>query len=161
MNPSSLDCQFLEDQPGHAIRRLHQIAVALFAEETAGTGITPVQFAALTAVHGQPGIDQRTLAAAIAFDTSTIGGVIDRLEKRGLMLRRNSPTDRRVRLLELTPEGETLLQSVIPAVLTTQQRLLAPLPPEQRAQFAALLQLAVQGHAQMASRSAPAALAQE
>ena len=38
---------------------------------------------------------------------------------------------------------------------------LAPLPPAQRAQFAALLQLAVQGHAQMASRSAPAALAQE
>ena len=146
MNPSSLACQFLEDQPGHAIRRLHQIAVALFAEETAGTGITPVQFAALTAVHSQPGIDQRTLAAAIAFDTSTIGGVIDRLEKRGLMLRRTSPADRRVRLLELTPEGEALLQTLVPAVLKTQERLLAALPTEQRALFSALLQAAVQGH---------------
>lgn len=145
MNPSP-DRTFLEAQPGHSIRRLHQIAVALFMEETAGSGVTPVQFAAMAAVHGEPGIDQRTLAANIAFDTSTIGGVIDRLEKRGLMRRLTSPTDRRVRLLELTPDGETLLHSLVPAVLKTQERLLAPLPPEQRHQFDALLQAAVAGH---------------
>jgi DNA-binding MarR family transcriptional regulator len=145
MNPP-LDRQFLEAQPGHCIRRLHQIAVALFMEETTGSAVTPVQFAAMTAVHDQPGLDQRTLAASIAFDTSTIGGVIDRLEKRGLMLRRTSPSDRRVRLLELTPEGEALLQTLVPAVLKTQERLLAPLPAEQRALFSELLQAAVQGH---------------
>ncbi|MFM2055751.1 MAG: hypothetical protein RLY71_136 [Pseudomonadota bacterium] len=145
MNPP-LDRQFLEAQPGHCIRRLHQIAVALFMDETAGSAVTPVQFAAMTAVHEQPGIDQRTLAASIAFDTSTIGGVIDRLEKRGLMLRRTSPSDRRVRLLELTPDGEALLQTLVPAVLKTQERLLAALPVEQRALFSTLLQAAVQGH---------------
>ncbi|MEY8875458.1 MAG: MarR family winged helix-turn-helix transcriptional regulator, partial [Leptothrix sp. (in: b-proteobacteria)] len=63
-----------------------------------------------------------------------------------LMLRRTSPSDRRVRLLELTPEGEALLQTLVPAVLKTQERLLAPLPAEQRALFSALLQAAVQGH---------------
>jgi DNA-binding MarR family transcriptional regulator len=51
----------------------------------------------------QPGLDQRTLASSIGFDTSTIGGVIDRLEKRGLIERQASPTDRRVRLLQVTP----------------------------------------------------------
>lgn len=145
MKPT-LDCHFLEEQPGHSIRRLQQIAVALFMDETTGLNVTPVQFAAMTAVHGQPGIDQRTLAALIAFDTSTIGGVIDRLERRGLMLRRTSPTDRRVRLLELTPDGEALLQTLVPAVLNTQQRLLEPLPAEQRTLFVQLLHAAVQGH---------------
>ena len=46
----------LDALPGHYIRRLQQIAVALFLEETAEFGITPVQFAALQAVdhHRQP-----------------------------------------------------------------------------------------------------------
>lgn len=152
MNPP-LDLQFLAVQPGNAIRRLQQIAVALFMDETAGSGITPVQFAALTAVHSQPGIDQRTLAAAIAFDTSTIGGVIDRLEKRGLMVRRTSPADRRVRLLELTPDGETMLQSIVPGVLRTQQRLLDPLPEAQREPFLQLMQTLVQAHSQTPTTS--------
>lgn len=152
MNPP-LDLQFLAVQPGNAIRRLQQIAVALFMDETAGSGITPVQFAALTAVHSQPGIDQRTLAAAIAFDTSTIGGVIDRLEKRGLMVRRTSPADRRVRLLELTPDGEAMLQSIVPGVLRTQQRLLDPLPEAQREPFLQLMQTLVQAHSQTPTTS--------
>lgn len=154
MNPP-LDLQFLAVQPGNAIRRLQQIAVALFMDETAGSGITPVQFAALTAVHSQPGIDQRTLAAAIAFDTSTIGGVIDRLEKRGLMVRRTSPADRRVRLLELTPDGEVMLQSIVPGVLRTQQRLLDPLPEAQREPFLQLMQTLVQAHSQTPPPSSP------
>ena len=89
----------LENYPGYHIRRLQQIAVAVFMEETEEFGVTPVQYAALSAVLRQPGIDQRTLARNIGFDTSTIGSVIDRLEARGLMLRNANPTDRRVRLL--------------------------------------------------------------
>ena len=67
----------IEDLPGFHIRRLQQIAVAVFLEETQASGITPVQYAALTAVGRQQGIDQRTLARTIGFDTSTIGSVID------------------------------------------------------------------------------------
>ena len=71
----------LEQLPGHHIRRLQQIAVAIFLQETEATGITPVQYAALqTVVANMPGLDQRTLARSIGFDTSTIAGVIDRLE---------------------------------------------------------------------------------
>ena len=72
----------LHRQPGFHIRRLQQIAVALFLAETRELGLTPVQYAALQTVADQPGIDQRTLAEDIAFDTSTIAGVIDRLEMR-------------------------------------------------------------------------------
>ena len=92
----------LESLPGHYIRRLQQIAVAVFLQETEVHGVTPVQYAALQTVGNLPGIDQRTLARTIGFDTSTIAGVIDRLEARGLLLRSASPEDRRVRLLSLT-----------------------------------------------------------
>jgi len=133
----------LEDQPGHYIRRLQQIAVAIFIEETQAHGITPVQYAALQAVLRQPGLDQRTLAATIGFDTSTIGGVIDRLERRGLIERQASPTDRRVRLLHVTPAGRQLLDDVLPAILKAQQRMLAPLAAADRTQFVTMLKMLV------------------
>ena len=58
-------------QPGHAIRRLHQISVGIFMQEAGDLGVTPVQYAALQTVGNQPGIDQRTLARNIALDAST------------------------------------------------------------------------------------------
>ena len=91
----------LSELPGHYIRRLQQIAVGVFMDETQAFGLTPVQFAALNAVMAHPGMDQRTLAAGIGFDTSTIGGVVDRLEARGWVVRQVSPEDRRARLLRV------------------------------------------------------------
>lgn len=134
-----IDAQALEELPGFYIRRLQQIAVAIFLEETQDFGITPVQFAALTAIHREPGLDQRTLAGRIGFDTSTLGSVIDRLEARGLVVRSNSPTDRRVRLLHLTDAGVTLLRDIDPSMRKAQLRMLAPLPPEQRLVFMDML----------------------
>lgn len=129
----------LDSLPGHDIRRLHQIAVALFMQETESFGITPVQFAALQAVHNAPGTDQRTLARTIGFDTSTIAGVIDRLEARGLTLRSASAQDRRVRLLTLTEAGQQLLADVTPSMLRAQERILAPLPEQDRVEFMRML----------------------
>jgi MarR family transcriptional regulator, lower aerobic nicotinate degradation pathway regulator len=129
----------LNSLPGHDIRRLHQIAVALFMAETEPFGITPVQYAALQAVQNAPGTDQRTLARTIGFDTSTIAGVIDRLEARGLMLRNASAQDRRVRLLTLTEAGQQLLADVTPSMLRAQARILAPLPAQERGEFMRML----------------------
>lgn len=143
MRKRQAEAAMLEEQPGYYIRRLQQIAVAIFLEETQAHGITPVQYAALFAARRHPGLDQRTLAATIGFDTSTIGGVIDRLERRGLIERQASPTDRRVRLLQVTHAGETLLEQVTPGMLKAQQRILAPLPAADRPQFVAMLKCVV------------------
>jgi DNA-binding MarR family transcriptional regulator len=142
---------YLQVQPGYLVRRLQQSAVALFMAQTAEHAITPVQFAALIATHEQPGMDQRTLAETIGFDTSTIGGVIDRLERRGLIQRNLAPHDRRVRLLTVTPAGEALLAQVLPGVRTTQERILAPLSEAERPVFMALLHKLVEGHAGLPS----------
>lgn len=139
----------LESLPGHHIRRLQQIAVAIFLQETEATGVTPVQYAALQTVANAPGTDQRTLARSIGFDTSTIAGVVDRLEARGLLLRSASPDDRRVRLLSLTPEGLALLDAVTPGMQRAQQRMLEPLPKEQRAEFMRMLRVLVTANNEM------------
>jgi DNA-binding MarR family transcriptional regulator len=139
-NPDAID---IDQQPGHLIRRLHQIAVGIFLQEAGEPNVTPVQYAALQAVSNQPGIDQRTLARAIALDASTTGGVVDRLEARGWMERRQSPDDRRARQLFLTPDGVQGLIDTLPGMLRAQAQILAPLTPRQRTEFMRLLQVLV------------------
>jgi DNA-binding MarR family transcriptional regulator len=130
-------------QPGHAIRRLHQISVGVFLQEAGDLGITPVQYAALQTVGNQPGIDQRTLARNIALDASTTGGVVDRLEARGWLERKTSTEDRRARQLTLTLSGEQALRDAVPVMLRAQEQILAPLTESQRATFMELLQVLV------------------
>ena len=113
-NPRALTTD-LALMPGHLIRRLQQIAVAIFLEDTAQFGVTPVQYAALRWLGSSPGIDQRTLAGKVGLDTSTLGGVVDRLESRGLVIRQPSATDRRVKQLWLPEHGSQLVLAMEPA----------------------------------------------
>ena len=64
MRKSKASQAALEGQPGYYIRRLQQIAVAIFLEETEAHGITPVQYAALHAAQRDPGLDQNIVSAA-------------------------------------------------------------------------------------------------
>ena len=133
----------LEALPGHYIRRLQQIAVAVFLQETEAHGVTPVQYAAMNHVAKAPGVDQRSLARAIGQDTSTIAGVIDRLEARGLVQRQTSPDDRRVRQLSLTDAGRELLAAIEPDIVKAQERMLHPLNKSERAEFMRMLRAVV------------------
>jgi MarR family transcriptional regulator, temperature-dependent positive regulator of motility len=128
------------EMAGHLIRRLHQQSTQVFQAQTqsAGFDLTSVQFAALDAIAQQPGIDQASLAATISFDRATIGGVIDRLEQKGLVQRMVSAQDRRARQLHLTAEGRKLLKASRPVVEALQAEILAPLSAAERAAFVAL-----------------------
>lgn len=129
----------IENQPGYYIRRLHQISVAIFLQQTEAFGITPVQYAALQTVGNSPQIDQRTLARTIGLDTSTIAGVIDRLESRSLLVRSASSEDRRVKQLSLTDAAHQLLAEAAPAILKAQQLILEPLEANEQVEFIRLL----------------------
>ena len=131
---------------GHLVRRLHQISVSVFAErmKAAGVDLTPVQFAALCALDANPEIDQATLAGLIAYDRVTIGGVVDRLEGKGLISRTVSRQDRRARSLRLADAGAELLERVRPIVRAFQDDILMGLSPEERTQFMAMMRKTTQ-----------------
>ncbi|PWE31630.1 transcriptional regulator [Pararhodobacter marinus] len=126
--------------PGHLIRRLNQIAVSIFQDRMQGLGLdlTPVQFAALDALSDNPGIDQATLAGMIAHDRVTIGGVVDRLQTKGLVTRSVNEKDRRSRRLVLTEAGEAMLARIVPVVSDLQDEILCGLSDDERAAFIAL-----------------------
>lgn len=131
----------IQTMPGHLIRRLNQISLAIFSEHMGeiGADLTPVQFAALNTIVERPGIDQAGLARAIAYDKATIGGVVDRLVTKSLVFRRRSTTDRRARELHITPEGQALLEQVSPVVLALQDKILAGLDDAEKTRFIELL----------------------
>jgi DNA-binding MarR family transcriptional regulator len=126
-------------KPGHLIRRAQQIAVSIFLEECAPTDITPVQYAAMVALRDNPGIDATRLSALVAFDRSTVGNVLERMEGKGLVLRIGNKDDKRVKILFLSPKGATALKEVEPFVKRAQERILAPLAPEDRETFMRML----------------------
>jgi DNA-binding MarR family transcriptional regulator len=125
--------------PGYLFRRMQQIAVAIFVEECKAYDLTPVQYAALIAIHTHPGIDATRLSAVIAFDRSTLGNVIERLEAKRLIERKPSPGDKRVKLLSLTRSGASMLRDIMPSVERAQARMLQPLKPADRKTLMALL----------------------
>jgi DNA-binding MarR family transcriptional regulator len=133
------------EMPGHLARRFQQIAVSIFHAEAEAQGfdLTPVQYAALSTIRSNPDIDQITLAGLIAYDRTTITGVIDRLVRKELVVRRVSDTDRRARLLRITPAGEQVLEQIQPAVDTAQRSLLSGLSESEGEQLMALLTKAI------------------
>lgn len=126
-------------KPGHLIRRAQQIAVAVFMEECGAFDLTPVQYAALTAIGLQPDVDATRLSQLIALDRSTTGSVLERLEAKALVVRVASAQDRRVKLLRLSDAGHALLRRVDAAVERAQRRIVAPLRPDERKVFIRLL----------------------
>lgn len=123
-------------EPGHLIRRAHQLAVATF-HDTHGRQVTPVQYAILRALEDSPGIDQVTLAQHVALDTSTTADIAARLETKGWIERRLLA--RRQRSLELTPAGRAILATMLPKVAPMNEALLQPLEPAEREEFVRLL----------------------
>ena len=126
-------------RPGHLIRRLQQIAIGIFMEETKAFDITPPQYATLLAIKKRPGIAKTQLADTVALDRSTIGELVLRLESRGLLNRSSTTEDRRIKKLKITAAGRKLLREVETAVIRAQDRILAPLSAQEAEKFKEML----------------------
>lgn len=145
-DPSLID---LHDQPGHLIRRAHQISVSVFLD-VVGREVTPIQYAVLKVLGEKPGIDQLTLAQEVAIDTSSCADIAARLEAKGWISRSVGVRGRR--RLELTTAGEALLDSLKSPIQTLQTTLLHGLSAQESADLLHLLRKFV-GHNNERSRA--------
>ena len=134
----------LEQRPGFLIRRLHQIHVALFMEECAPEGITPVQYSILTALEQIGPSEQIALSRAVGLDRANIADVMTRLVERRFVQRRVSRIDRRKKVAELTEVGRALLLRLETRVARAHERTIEALPEKERTQFLKHLLLLVE-----------------
>ena len=126
-------------RPGFMIRRVHQIAVSLFIEETGKLGVTNRQYGILFVLKHRPGIDQISVANLLGLDRSTTGMVLKKLEQDGLVVRSVGVHDRRRHSLQLTRSGEKLLAELAEPARKAHARVLSVFTPREQTLFLALL----------------------
>jgi DNA-binding MarR family transcriptional regulator len=98
----------IENSIGFLLSKAYQHAWAILREEIEAYDLTPPQFALLAFLWQQDGLTQVELSEKGQIDRSTLGGLIDRLERNGLLERRQHPQDRRAYRIYLTEQGKTM-----------------------------------------------------
>ena len=145
----------LTSRPGVLIRRLHQIHTALFALECGEQNITPVMYSVLSALQQCGPVDQTTLAKAVAIDKTNMTDILDRLKKRGLIKRRVSSSDRRVRLTSLTEDGKNMLDLLDERAQRAHERTIESLAPEDRPRLIEMMTQIINAHSPDAEGQTP------
>jgi MarR family transcriptional regulator, temperature-dependent positive regulator of motility len=125
---------------------LRQVCLGIMTEVLTPADLRPVEYAILTTVDAEPGLDQRRLAARLAIDKMSASQLVARLERKGFVRRRVDRTDRRARRLHLTPKGRALRRRLQPGALAAQDRILAPLSRAERPLFIDLMTRVIEGH---------------
>lgn len=100
----------------------HRLLAAL-DEALADLGLSAGEINVLACFGGTRGRTVRELVAATAQRPSTLTGVLDRLERRELVVRTTNPADRRSILVRLTPVGRTHATRVTEAFAALERRL--------------------------------------
>jgi DNA-binding MarR family transcriptional regulator len=132
--------------PGFLLAQVGALAAAKFGQRLRKLGLAPSDAGILRILGAGPGITQQALAAALGMLPSRLVAVVDELEARGLVQRRENPEDRRRYALHLSEKGRSTLETVGRVAREHQQELLAALTEEERRQLAGLLQRIADAH---------------
>lgn len=134
----------LDASPIHLLHRALQVALDLYAEETAREPalepqLTQRQYAVLVAAGSADGLNQTDLVRLTGIDRSTLADLVARLISRDLLARERSNVDARANTVRLTESGRAALESTKARISTVDARLLALLPKSRREGFTATL----------------------
>jgi DNA-binding MarR family transcriptional regulator len=122
----------IENSIGFLLAKAYQRGFSLFKEQLDPYDLTPQQFGLLAFLWQEDGLSQALLSQNSQIDRTTMGGLIDRLEKQGLVQRLPDPADRRAHRICLTARGKELEEELCPIATQVTQRFLAPLAADEQ-----------------------------
>ncbi|WP_303722553.1 MarR family winged helix-turn-helix transcriptional regulator [Malonomonas rubra] len=129
----------IETSVGFLLAKAHQRLFARFRDILMPHGVTPPQFALLAFLWKRDGLSQTELTEKTEVDRTTLSGLIDRLEKQGLVARIPHPGDRRAYLVTLTAAGRKLEAELTPLAMSLRQQISADLTADEYEQLCQLL----------------------
>jgi len=130
----------LEALLGYQLRRTQGAVHRDYLAAVEGLSLTQKQTGVLWLVECNPGVAQGAIGAALDMDRATTMAVVDRLEERGLLVRRKSAVDARRRELHVTPAGGKLLAKAKSRIAAHETHLKASLTSRELATLLTLLQ---------------------
>mgnify|MGYP001765290408 CR=1 FL=1 len=101
---------YLESLVGYNARRAALVVIELFLERMAAYDLRPVDFSVVSLIIHNPGITSRQLCSALGMLPPNLVGMVNQLEKRGLIAKRPHPSDGRATGLHPTPACLALMQ---------------------------------------------------
>lgn len=128
----------LEEQIGYVLRLANQRHAVIF-QHHALMNLTPTQFSALVCLAKVTSCSQNMLGRLISVDVATIKGVVDRLNKKGLISLAADPGDKRRTLITLSPETVNLIPDLCAIGQTISEETLRPLTISERGRLLQLL----------------------
>ncbi len=129
----------LADSAGFLLAKVGSDASRRYKQALKPLGLEPSHAAMLRYIASAQGLSQQKLVDVLQVARSRMVVLVDELERRGLIERRRSPTDRRAYALALTAEGHRLLEKVISVSSQFENELAQALEPDEREQLIALL----------------------
>lgn len=124
---------------GFLLAQLGAHAAEVFAGQIRPLGITPSEAGVIRILGHAPGITQRELADKLGALQSRVVALIDGLERKGLVVRTRSTTDRRRQQLDLTAAGRQMLTGLRAAAQAQEQEIAKVLSEQEKADLYGLL----------------------
>ena len=137
--PETADTAFPDKEKsiGFLVHEVARLFRRRFEDEARIHGVTLPQWRALVEIFKNEGISQVSLAGAIDTDPMTMSGILDRLEKRGLIERFADPNDSRAKVARMTAEGSELVSTARNVGRELYENALAGLSAAERDELAA------------------------
>jgi DNA-binding MarR family transcriptional regulator len=126
--------------PSFLIAQVGAHAASQFAERLRKLKLVPRHAGILRILNSSPAITQQTLATTLGMVPSRLVVLVDEMEQRGLIERRENPNDRRRYALHITEKGRSTLEAIGRIAREHSQALLAAISEDEQRQLAALLQ---------------------
>jgi MarR family transcriptional regulator for hemolysin len=124
---------------GYAITDVSRLMRTVFERRVRATGLTRAQWLVIARLRRHPGLSQSEIADLLEIEKASAGRLIDRMQAKGWLQRRDDASDRRVNRLHLTPEAERLHAAIWPIAEATVDVALGDLSAEERRQLTKLM----------------------
>lgn len=120
---------------GYLVNNLARLLVEVLRKKIAPLGIVPGQFPTLLALWEKDGLTQKELLALVDIEQATLANTLTRMERDGLIVRKEHPADARARTIHLTEQGSSIRNDAYEAALQINEDVLADLSDEETQEF--------------------------
>ena len=130
--------------PGYLANHMARLFALGLAPRIKPLGITPGQFPALLELFEKDGQTQKELVGKLDIEQATLANTLARMERDGLVVRREHPSDARAKTIHLTKKAKDIKAEAVQAARAQNEEALARLTDAERVQFVDLMRRVVE-----------------